>query len=162
MTRPQIKAAGESSGQPAPLVAPASGDLTTGDQKPATAAFTAGPWSVCGADRGVCQCVTILSKHHPIATAVSGAWGDNYPSLRFVEDSGEGSIGAKIEAYMEQITYGEVPEAVAKANARLIAAAPDMYEALKLAEEIIEQQRIWSPDECNQIACALAKAEGKQ
>ncbi len=42
-----------------------------------------------------------------------------------------------IEAYMEFDAFGEVPEAEALANARLIAAAPDLYAAAFEAYEVL-------------------------
>jgi hypothetical protein len=66
-------------------------------------------------------------KDHPIAEIVSGKWGDDYPAMRIIGPS----IDMKVETYMDQITYGEVPEEEAIANARLIAAAPELIDALK-------------------------------
>jgi hypothetical protein len=55
--------------------------------------------------------------------------------------------------------YANIPES--KANARLIAAAPDMYEALKKARVAIAT---WSPapdEPLQEIDAAIAKAEGR-
>jgi hypothetical protein len=57
-------------------------------------------------------------------------------------------------------------EDVAGANARLIAAAPDMYEALKTAYQCIEDlgndRGGWAwEDVLQEIDAAIAKAEGK-
>jgi hypothetical protein len=91
---------------------------------------TPGPWSVCGEDRGVCQCVTIWSETAdcPVATCKIGAWGDSYPSIRLTDPIG--SAGQKAEAYMEKIEYGSIPDEMAKANAILIALAPEMLELI--------------------------------
>jgi hypothetical protein len=93
---------------------------------------------------------------------IAGKWGDDYCSIRLV---GESSLDLKAEAYMEQITYGEIPEKEAIANANLISAAPDMYEALKnineLLEEIAPAFRISYRGTTTKIEQALAKAEGK-
>lgn len=86
--------------------------------------FTPGPWSVCG--DGKCSCKTVMAPDHPIAKITAGEWGDDYPAIRIVGDS---SLTAKAEAYMEKITYGEISEPVARANALLIAAAPEMVAA---------------------------------
>jgi len=155
MTRPQIKAAGESSGQPAPLVAPASGDLTTGDQKPATA-FSPGPWTPV--DNG---------QYWEIQTPSHGQVGDACAS-KFIYINGE-------------LLPQEIAEPIAEANARLIAAAPDMYEALKAQEKAIADLLLDLNDsvlainemfranaigrflhERTRVRAALAKAEGKQ
>jgi hypothetical protein len=61
------------------------------------------------------------------------------------------------------------PEAVCEANANLIAAAPEMYEALKEAIENLEQTLRWRGEgwECSEddllgnARAALAKAEGR-
>lgn len=95
------------------------------------APFTPGPWKACG--EAECSCKVVSCGQHPIAQITSGKWGDDYASVRLV---GNSSLDMKAEAYMEQITYGEVDEATAAANARLIAAAPDMYAAL--AQGIID------------------------
>ena len=81
--------------------------------------YTKGPWSAC--HNGECSCKAIWCNDHPIAEVTAGKWGDDYPSIRLV---GESSLDLKAEAYMEQMTYGEVPEEEAQANANLIAAAP--------------------------------------
>lgn len=87
---------------------------------------TPGPWSVCG--NGECSCKTIMCADHPIAVVTHGEWGDDYPAIRLV---GTSSLDQKAEAYMEQITYGEIGEELARANALLIAAAPDLLATLK-------------------------------
>jgi hypothetical protein len=97
------------------------------------ATHSALPWSLCGADRGGCQCCSIWEGggSHPVCKAERGNWGDDYPSLRFVKDTGgEGSIMPKVEAYMEQITYGTIDLDVARANARLIVRAVNNHDAL--------------------------------
>jgi len=81
------------------------------------AAATEGPWHAC--NNGECSCKGVGCADHPIADVTVGAWGDNYPSIRLVGES----LNQKAEAYMEQITYGEVSSDAAKANARLIAFA---------------------------------------
>lgn len=91
-------------------------------------AFTPGPWTACG--NGACPCKQVWSADadYPVVTVNSGKWGDKFPAIRLCEDPG--TIGGKAEAYMEEIVYGEIPEDTAKANAVLIAAAPELYEAL--------------------------------
>ena len=75
--------------------------------------------SLCGNEHG-CKCGMIYSTvgNGPFATLGIGDWGDDYPSLRFVrEDAGstacEGGIAVKVEAYMEQMTYGHIPPKLA-------------------------------------------------
>lgn len=97
--------------------------------------FTPGPWRECGHDRGGCQCgqVWSVAADCPVATVESGEWGDEYPAVREVD--------GKCEAYMERIGYGIVPEDAARANARLIAAAPDLLSALRLCEAVLTRQK---------------------
>ncbi|KKN77921.1 hypothetical protein LCGC14_0354860 [marine sediment metagenome] len=78
---------------------------------------TPGPLTVC--NRGECTCLQIWCPDHPVAEVTHGDWGDDYPALRFV---GNSSLDHKVEAYMEQITYGSIGRETAKANAiRLVA-----------------------------------------
>lgn len=85
---------------------------------------TPGPWRAC--NNGECSCKVVGWKDHPVAKVFSGEWGDEFPSIRLVG----GSLELKAEPYMERFAYGTIPEDEAKANARLISAAPDMREAL--------------------------------
>jgi hypothetical protein len=89
------------------------------------AAFTPGPWSH-HADIA-CKCGTIGSEDHPIAKVYSGDWGDDFPTIQ-IEG---GSLERRAVAVMEQITYGHINQSVADANARLIAAGPDVLNALQ-------------------------------
>lgn len=89
---------------------------------------TPGPWEYC------CdKCHTIMSKTGPVADITSGVWGDTYPKIRLLE--GHSDIEGKYEVYIKKIAYGEIDPDVAKANAYLIAAAPDLLSCL---EEIID------------------------
>ena len=123
--------------------------------------FTPGPWSLCGAERGGCKCFTVGCDHHPICTVKHGEWGDSYPEIRLI---GKG-IGKTAEAYLEFTAYGAIDEEFAKGNAYLIAAAPEMYEALfKLRAAVdgilLEYEYL---TECKSLAsAALAKAENKK
>jgi hypothetical protein len=96
------------------------------DRKPET-------WQLC--NDGRCPCLTIMARDYPVAKVTCGPWGDDYPAIRLV---GTSSLEMKAEPYMEQITYGEVSKELALSNARLIAAAPDMLQALiKLSNEVL-------------------------
>ena len=125
---------------------------------------TKGPWRAC--HDGDCSCKQIWSvtADHPVAKVISGKWGDDYPSLRFVEGTGgEGSIHPKIESHMEQITYGEINEDVAQANARLIAAAPELLEALiRTAKQLQETHGTptWEENLDEEAQEAIRKAKG--
>lgn len=100
------------------------------------AAATRGPWHSC-ADDG-CKCPMVLCDDYPVAEVVKGKWGDDYPSVRLIGNS----LELKAEAYMEQITYGEVPEAEALANRAFIREAPSDIAAL-----IAEIERLRTPAE---------------
>jgi len=95
----------------------------------------------------------VSDADHPVAKVISGKWGDDYPAVRLV---GTSSLDEKAEAYMDQITYGEIPKEEAKANARLIAAAPDLLEAAKQAMRVWPYQMRGST-----LEAAIAKAEGR-
>lgn len=82
------------------------------------------PWNLCC--EGKCSCLTISSTYFPIAKVTSGRWGDDYPSLRMIG----GSIEGKFEAFMEQITYGEINPDLARANAKFIVKAVNAHDAL--------------------------------
>lgn len=93
--------------------------------------FTSGPWHVCNS--GKCSCFTVMCNDFPVAEVTHGEWGDDFPAIRLVGDS---TIDRKAEAYMEQITYGSVDDAEARANWHLISASPDLYAALVETLEI--------------------------
>lgn len=64
-----------------------------------------------------------------------------------------------------QIHWSEIGECVAEVvhgteNARLIAAAPDLLEALKLALRQNEHDMVMTGEECRQCFAAIAKATG--
>lgn len=94
--------------------------------------FTKGPWRACSCKK----CFTVSSKDHPIALIEHGKWGDPYPAIRLV---GESSLDMKAEAYMELIDYGTIDENTALANCHLIAAAPDLHEALIAKNDLQEK-----------------------
>ena len=91
-----------------------------------------GPWSAC--HDGKCRCKQVWATDHPVATVESGTWGDSFPTLKMTG----GSFDRKVEAVIERIEYGEIDEAVAEANCKLIAAAPDLYEALERMTRLLK------------------------
>lgn len=124
-----------------------------------------GPWRYCGQDRKpreVCCCMQVWSTtaDHPVAKINCGKWGDDYPSIRFTKDST--SLCPKIEPYMEMFEYGYIDKEVAEANARLIAAGPELLAACKRAEQTISRLAEDNEDRLlvSKLKAAIAKAEG--
>jgi len=93
---------------------------------------TPGPWQECGHNRGGCQCCQIWSQiaDAPVAETTRGKWGDTFPTLKGVSGDSLGSIGCKVEAVMEMIEYGEIPEGVGEANAAFISKMENLLTAL--------------------------------
>lgn len=125
--------------------------------------WTPAPWRECGHARGGCTCGLVWSVVHdfPVAEATIGKWGDPVPVLK--------RVNRKHEAAIELMEYGEVGEAMGKANARLIAAAPDLYEALQNITGRFEKccRAMGSDDEfiaeaTKSANAALAKARGEK
>lgn len=85
---------------------------------------TPGPWGSC--DDATCKCIMVTSRDYPVAEVTKGAWGDDFPSIRLVGPS----LDLKAEAFMDQITYGEVSEEQFLANRRFIREAPTDVAAL--------------------------------
>jgi hypothetical protein len=90
-----------------------------------TPAHTPGPWSWCDCP-GNCGHIGSASDH--LATVTFGGWGNTYPAMRPIDGS---IISGQYEVYMETDYFGDVPIEQAKANARLIASAPDLLTALQ-------------------------------
>lgn len=90
-----------------------------------------GGWSLI--EGGSNDPIMIMCSGYPVAYVTCGEWADEYPAIRLMEHEG----GTKAEAYMERIVYGSVDRHVALANARLIAAAPDLLAGAKLALKTI-------------------------
>lgn len=124
---------------------------------------TPGPWTLCD-DGGRYLCLTISGEHYPIAKVFSGKWGDDYPSIRLIG----GSLTLKAEAYMEQITYGEIPKEIAIANALFITKAVNCHDDLLMALETLKNHAdaldVFRDDVGQevliQINAALIKAKG--
>jgi hypothetical protein len=124
---------------------------------------TPGPWKTCGANEDRCKCCQIFSipADIPVAIASIGKVGDDYPSIRFMNGDRPGTIGARVEAYMDQIPYWDVSEEQAFANARLIAAAPELLAMLKSLSAVFNDRNFtdragYGP----RIDALIAKAEG--
>ena len=88
---------------------------------------TPGPWHACGS--GDCPCKQIWAEDGPVATAESGAWGDSYPVLEIEGHPTSVQASVTIKPAMRLAEYGSLDPEVAAANARLIAAAPDLLDA---------------------------------
>lgn len=94
-------------------------------------AATPGEWGLC--NDGKCKCMLLSGEDYPIATFEDGEWGDTYPAIRYCD--GRGLSGTTVEAYMEIIPYGALPEGMGTANLRLTAAlhntAPELFAELR-------------------------------
>jgi hypothetical protein len=97
---------------------------------------TPGPWSVCGAQDGKCPCSSVLYKDGVICE---------------VRDSNSDMADAT--------GHAPSPEE-AQANKRLIAAAPELLEALKIVAGS-ENWRCSEDGEWDIVNAAIAKAEGR-
>jgi GTP:adenosylcobinamide-phosphate guanylyltransferase len=107
----------------------------------ATARHTPGPW-----------CVRIDENNSADAHAVG-----------VIEASGDGYVIADVWGAVEYLEKSKV------ANAHLIAAAPEMYKALKhvaaiLSSAVWNEQKVlvWSLLDLEQALAAIAKAEGRE
>jgi hypothetical protein len=108
------------------------------------------PWHACG--NGECNCRSIWTDEYPVLTVTHGEWGDDYPAIRMVSE-----LGGLYEAYMEQITYGEVFEETATANAKYITAACNNYPA---ALEEIEHMQATAKFALSKIVAQLETVDG--
>lgn len=123
--------------------------------------YTKGPWEWCDCP---VNCGFIHSGDQQVAQVTFGNWGDEYATLKQEGTSIEG----RFQAVTDMIVYGSVPVDEAKANARLIAAAPDLYEALQglidalpSAEEMAATGQVEGPGlVAARAALAKAKAGG--
>lgn len=107
--------------------------------------YTPGPWHACR--NGICSCGQVWCSDYPVAEITRGEWGDTYPAIRLTDGT---SMSRVAEAYMEKIVYGSISDEMATANARLIAAAPDLYSAIKNSDDAS-----WTPA----MRAAIVKVE---
>lgn len=98
---------------------------------------TEGPWRVCGEDRGGCQCRQVWSVEDDIVVAVA---------LTHEDENYTGGDGATQE--------------FAEANARLIAAAPELLYVAKEARRYLGSRNLGHParDLEVKLRAAIAKA----
>ena len=90
-----------------------------------------------------------MSKH------TSGPW-------KVVTDRTEEGVMCSVYAGPIEVALcgtGDVSDDTERANAHLIAAAPEMLEALKEAKRLLDQTDIGS---CDAVDAAIAKAEGRK
>ena len=101
-----------------------------------------GPWQTCR--NGECRCGAIWTVlgDHPVANVIIGEWGDEYPSLE-IEGPETSFDGMTIKPKMEKIVYGSLGKETAAANARLIAAAPELLNALRLLLADVQDYEPW-------------------
>ena len=108
---------------------------------------TKGPWHVCGCGK----CGQVSCSDYPICRVERGDWGDS-----------------------AEMVYGHIPIAEGDANARLIAAAPDLLEAAQIGAGALEALIAIASDvpeigatcpgiysALSKIRAAIAKAEGR-
>lgn len=116
-------------------------------------AHTPGPWTVEFAEHGGYDCMT---DAFCIGARVGGGWPAPIAKLD-LSHYGQSQRSREVLPMSRQL---------AEANARLIAAAPDLLAALKVAEGYMH---LWMEDftgkqelaDLEQVEAAIAKAEGK-
>ena len=94
------------------------------------------------------------SKHTPAPWFIDSSWGptDSHPDWRAI-----------VSCFDDGCHRMSVSGHIGEANARLIAAAPDLLEALELAVEVIEATGPAAyHDAERQIRAAITKAKGGQ
>jgi hypothetical protein len=130
--------------------------------------YTPGPWRACADGKCSCRQVWSISGDVPVFTGTAGD-----PAIALV-----GLAHHKWGDSAEMI-YGEIPIEQTEANARLIAAAPDLLEACK-AYELLDAKHanceecdgLDQPEQCEKcfpladdarlkMRAAIAKAEGR-
>lgn len=106
--------------------------------------WTPGPWHEC--KNGTCNCGIIWSipGDFPVCTA---AGGSTFPV----------AVAHEHMADAPDLIYQSIPPAMCEANARLISAAPDLFEAL---ERLLKEYEYgeWQSSIIDKARAALAKA----
>ena len=107
-----------------------------------------GKLSYCGArrdDKKPCTCGMIwdIESDCPVAKVYSGDVGDDYPSIKLVDevDKGKrppGGIGIVAKPYMEKIVYWTIPQEVADEFAQEFVKRWNEYDRLKEIEALIK------------------------
>ena len=122
----------------------------------ALAAHTPGPWKVCGGQNGKCNCGIMWSipGDFPICTV---AGGSTFPT----------AVAHKHMADAPDMIYQTITDAERDANARLIAAAPDMLAALSDIDDAIKHHIKYDADRWptfsearDRVRSAISRATG--
>lgn len=111
---------------------------------------TPGPWEACHDGKCKCRQVWSIPGDCPVFTA---------------NDKGEKVLVGLIHHEWGDdldLIYGEIPAEQQEANARLIAAAPDLLEACKLVLENIAPKYSSYHICVEKLRAAISKAEGKE
>ena len=100
------------------------------------------------------------TKHTPGPWAYSTSQeGWSYTVNIFQADNAAPTDGWSDVAYIIKTCAGE-QQAIQEANARLIAAAPELLDALNAAEDLLHRMGMQSSDAYQEIDAAIAKATG--
>jgi hypothetical protein len=111
---------------------------------------TPGPWYACHKQ--------VWSDHYPVAEVAHGPWGDPYAALEITG----GELDMQAKPVIKMIEYGIIPIETAEANARLIAAAPELLEALEKIAKMEIPHGSCVDNQMRDIArAAIAKAKGE-
>ncbi len=97
-----------------------------------------------------------MSKHRPGPWHVSKYLGEPSGTLQVVHASGDVQVADCRETWGYRLSVEE-----AQANARLIAAAPDLLEACKAALAVREKNGMGEVGVSAQLRAVIAKAEGR-
>lgn len=92
--------------------------------------YSPAPWHACQDGKCSCKSVWSYKADHPVAKVESGKWGDSHWEAKLID--GEAKL------VWNEMDYGEISEEIAVKNAKLIASAPELYEALEETMKWIE------------------------
>lgn len=131
---------------------PSSQRDLSGDRRVPMTNHTPGPWHECNNGRCSCGLVWSIPGDFPVCTVSD----DKRHNLQVI------AVAHEHMADAPDLIYQTLPREQCVANARLIAAAPDMLAALRTMLNAIGNYPVTSVDEAERIALAvLAKVEGK-